>query len=877
MGVSQDERAAEAEKTIVEGPAPVTGGREETGKPSEDTEARTLTDGARLTDDAGLTETELGSREGVEVGLESVLLEIDPDARLGEGVHLRRLKGESVSALSRRGAERYQLLEVLGEGGMGRVYLAADLDLKRQVAMKVIRRGAEKHSARFLEEAQILGQLEHPSIVPLHDLGLTRHRRPFVTLRYVRGHSLQDVIRGLRREDPEVVERYSLARRMQIFLQIVQAVAYAHARGVVHRDLKPGNVMLGEHGEVQLLDWGAARILDRAAVETGAAGDREHETGEAEETGRSGKTMVLGTPAYMAPEQALGREVDERTDVYALGVILYELLTLDRPFRRDTARELIVAAIHEEPVPPRTATPDRDIPVELERACLRALSKKPEDRQATVEELGAAVQTWLEATADREKRRQLAEEKAGEGRRALAEHQRLKGELTRLQKELRGAERSFKSWQPVSEKTELIELRERLQDVRQQVVERAAEVVSVLGAALAFDGDHPGAREALADYYWDRLRVAEEARDEDDVAFFANLVATYHDGKYERELRGDGSLTLDSDPAGAEVRLHELEERHLQLVAGEGRRLGVTPLAPVELPMGSYLAMLQREGCRDVAYPVHISRNREWSGAVTLYTEEEIGSDYVHVPAGPFLRGGDPETRGWSLPREQVEVPGFFIARHPVTVEEYLRFLNDLDDREEAERRAIRRTPGGGVYLERTPEGLFRVPEEDEEGDRWDPRWPVFAVSWHDAVAYCDWKAEKDGRPYRLPTETEWEKAARGVDGRWYPWGNEFDASLCNLRESRQERNCPVPVGQFSTDVSIYGVRGMAGNMRNWTSTVESDGEDDPREGRVVRGGAWYDNRVNARCADRDWNEPSLVIDYVGFRLALSAPSRKPD
>ena len=868
--MSRDERAAEAEKTIVEGPAPVTGGREGVGQPCDDTEVPTLD---AETEESG-TDTDLGSREGVEVGLESVLLEIDPDAKLGEGIRLRRLAGESVSALSRRGAERYQLLEVLGEGGMGKVYLAADLDLKRQVAMKVIRRGAEKHSARFFEEAQILGQLEHPSIVPLHDLGLTRHRRPFVTLRYVRGHSLRDVIRGLRREDPEIVERYSLARRMQIFLQIAQAVAYAHARGVVHRDLKPGNVMLGEHGEVQLLDWGAAQVLDRAAVETGTEGDPAVEAAHSSETGRTGKSMVLGTPAYMAPEQALGREVDERTDIYALGMILYELLTLDRPFRRDTSRELIVAAIREEPTPPRTVSPDRDIPVELERACLKALNKKPEDRQASAQELGAAVQTWLEATADREKRRRLAEEKAREGRRALVEHQQLKGRLTDLQKQLRRAERRFKSWQPVTEKTELIELRERLHEVRQHVVERSAEVVSVLGAALAFDSDHAGAREGLADYYWDRLREAEKARNEDDVAFHANLVATYHDGKYERELRGDGSLTLDSDPPGAEVWLHELEERHLQLVPGEGRRLGATPLKPVELPMGTYLAVLQREGYRDVRYPIHISRNREWGGAVALFTEEEIGSDYVYVPSGPFLRGGDPETRGWSLPGEVVDVPGFYIARDPVTVEEYLHFLNDLDDRDEAQRRAIRRTPGGGVYLERTSEGLFRIPEEDEEGDHWDPRWPVFAVSWHDAVAYCQWKAAKEGRRYRLPTETEWEKAARGVDGRWYPWGNEFDASLCNLRDSRQERNCPVAVGEFPTDVSIYGVRGMAGNMRNWTATVESDGEDDPREGRVVRGGAWYDNRVNARCADRDWNEPSLVIDYVGFRLALSAPAR---
>lgn len=864
--MSKDEPLPESEKTLVEGPGSRTLGRDELDKTS--TEAGSA----------------VGSREGVEVGLHSVLMEIDPEAELGSGVRLRRLEGESLSPFARRGAERYQLLDVLGEGGMGKVYLAADLDLKRQVAMKVIRRGAVKHGARFLEEAQILGQLEHPNIVPLHDLGLTRNRRPFVTLRYVRGHSLEDVVRRLREGDPAVTERYSLVRRMQIFVQIVQAVDFAHARGVVHRDLKPSNVKLGEHGEVQLLDWGAAKVLDRAQVDTGSSrrdlglgedrdgkGDGGRNRGsDGGRRGTSGKTVVIGTPAYMAPEQALGGDVDERTDVYALGVMLYELLTFYRPFHRETARELIVAAIREEPVLPRTRAPELSLPVELERACLHALSKKPEDRPQTAKELGDQVQTWLEAAADREKRRRLAEEKAQEGRTALEEYQRLKQDVAGLLEELRTAEQRFKSWQPVSEKAELGELRQKLRDTRQALVARSAEVVSVLGAALAFSSDEPGAREALADYYWDRLQEAEENLQEDDVAFYANLVAAYHDGKYERELRGDGSLTLVSDPPGAEVRLYELREQDLQWVPVDGRSLGTTPLKPVELPMGSYLVVLEKKGFRDVRYPVYISRNRDWVGSVRLYADEEIGDGFVYVPGGSFVCGGDPETRGWSLPRKHIEVPDLFVACHPVTVGDYLEFLNDLDDPDEAEARAPRRTPSGGMYLQRSPEGVFDIPEEDEEGDRWDLQWPVFAISWYDAAAYCEWKASRDGRPYRLPTEIEWEKAARGVDGRWYPWGNELDASLCNLRNSRAERNCPVAVNEFPTDLSIYGIRGMGGNVRNWTSTVESDGEDDPREARVVRGGGWYDNQVNARCADRDWNEPALVIDYVGFRLVFS-------
>src|SRR5262249_24652586 len=146
-------------------------------------------------------------------------------------------------------------------------------------------------------------------------------------------------------------------------------------------------------------------------------------------------------------------------------------------------------------------------------------------------------------------------------------------------------------------------------------------------------------------------------------------------------------------------------------------------------------------------------------------------------------------------------------------------------------------------YLVRRGDAL-ELPDVDPEGDRWDARQPVFGVSWHDAVAYCRWRTERDGREHRLPDDAEWEKAARGVDGRWYPWGTRFAHSLCNIRGSRRERAAPVPVDEFPTDVSVYGVRGMGGNMRDWTATEVIEGEGaGVRVLRVLRGGAWNVNR----------------------------------
>jgi len=261
------------------------------------------------------------------------------------------------------------------------------------------------------------------------------------------------------------------------------------------------------------------------------------------------------------------------------------------------------------------------------------------------------------------------------------------------------------------------------------------------------------------------------------------------------------------------------------------------------------------------------------------------------VPGGPFIEGGDPHTGGWSLPRSLPRVDDFFLAKHPVTSSEYLEFINDIAkvDRDDARRRSPRVYPERGSYLVETPEGHFEPPSPGADGQRWDPRLPIFAISWHDAMAYCSWRSTRDGCEYRLPTEREWEKAARGVDGRWYPWGNRFDPSLCNMRDSRLPGPGPVPVDEFPTDVSVYGVRGLAGNVRDWTATQLSEelGEGamlpeigyqkwrNAHDTRVIRGGAW--SPLVPRLADRYWVVPTLVLSFLGFRLARSPYARPGD
>ena len=773
---------------------------------------------------------------------------------------LSRFGNEPEAPDSSSGSERYQMRGLLGEGGMGEVHLAYDRDLRRHLAIKTVREGADKAQLwRFLKEAQVLGQLGHPNIVAVYEMGLTENKQPYYAMPLVHGETLHRILNGIQAEDPDYLRAFSLTRLMQIFLQVVLALEYAHVKGVVHRDIKPTNIMVGQHGEVLLLDWGVAKLVGDTEVETAAKADIT----------QSG--FAVGTPTYMSPEQVRGDPVDSQSDVYALGILMYEILTLGPPFR-GPLMEVMTAHLHEAPESPRARAPHRQIPLELEEACLRALAKASGERPASARELHGEVQAWLEAASDKAKRHERATELAQKGRLLLTRHQEAKGKVSDAQRRVEELRHNFNDWQSVEEKVSLFAAEDEVVASSRSLAEKASEVVMTLSAALGQDQEHVEARQLMADFYWDRFRDAERQYDLDNRDYFGKLVASFHDGRYQRQLEGNGSLSLESSPKGALVTLYRFEERDLVLAPVAGRALGTTPIEPIMLPMGSYLAILQKEGFADVRYPIWISRNRDWVETVSLKTDQEIGSGFRFVPRGPFVVGGDEEIKGWSLPLSEPELPDFFIAEHPVTIREYLDFLDEIarNDPDEALRRSPRRSPDGGYYFAQDETGRLSLPGGPGRA-RWRSEMPVTSISWQDAVAYCRWRSGNGGQDYRLPTELEWEKAARGVDGRFYPWGRRFDPSLCNMTSSLREGASARPPDSFPTDCSVYGVRGTAGNTRDWTATAlgESDGV------RIVRGGAFNLPAVITRSANRFWLAPSFVLNYVGFRLARSPSGQK--
>ncbi|HSA93296.1 MAG TPA: serine/threonine-protein kinase [Terriglobales bacterium] len=269
---------------------------------------------------------------------------------------------------------RYRLVERLGAGGMGTVYLATDTALDRKVALKVLRLpdSAGDLGARLLREAKILARLDHPGMVPVHDVGTLPDGRVFYTMKYVEGPRL----------DRWATASTSVPERLRIFERICDAAAFAHDRGVVHRDLKPENVMVGPFGEVLVMDWGVAKILREAAEAEAATVAEAQPAAPARQTAHG---MVLGTPGYMAPEQARGEsaQVDARADVFALGAILRFLLTGHAP------PEATTLGVAGEAAGARAAS--GSLPRALAAICAKAMAAEPAARYPTAKELGADV------------------------------------------------------------------------------------------------------------------------------------------------------------------------------------------------------------------------------------------------------------------------------------------------------------------------------------------------------------------------------------------------------------------------------------------------------------------------------------------------------
>ncbi|KAF0244715.1 MAG: hypothetical protein FD180_2251 [Planctomycetota bacterium] len=788
---------------------------------------------------------------------------------------------------------RYSIRREIAHGGMGTVLEAWDNTIGRPVALKIIRLGADvapEVRERFVFEAEVTARLEHPNIVPVHDLG-REGDQAFFCMKLIEGEDLAAI---LKRRDAGRV------RLLGVFQDICMGIAFAHDRGVIHRDLKPQNVMIGKFGETLIVDWGLAKArgLGSAAERVRLARAREAREGE---TTLTLDGQVLGTPGYMAPEQAEGRTVTEKSDVWSLGAILRDLL-------------------------------GKEPPAELHALSAAAMDPDPAKRPAGAGALHDAVQAWLERAEDLERRRALARSGVEAGSKAAAELPKLRASLTKTSAEVKRLRGDGSKWRTAKERQTLWKLEDEERAMANAAIDAFAAADAAFTSALGVDPGCEEARAGKARLHWERFTDAESLGDESRARLARHVVEAVDGGEYSARLKGDGTLTVRAcrfscdclvrdgrgqrqhttkcrrEEIDADAWLFEWKERGRRLVplrpavpsprltpreafaaegldAREAVFLGRTPTPRVQAPMGSYLVVLRSAGLAPTRVPVRIGRCEDAAPAATMFAREEIGDGFVHVPAGPFIAGGDVDA---TLPdRETIDWPDVFVGRDAVTLAEYREFLNGIEPAEAASHAPRHDVtleswwkPGrDGRYPERPKSGKLPTPIEEQP---WDSRFPIMGIAWATAAAYAAWRSKRDRRAIRLPHDNDFEKAARGVDGRKFPWGDYYDPAFANCRHAHKEGPKLLPVGAMPSDVSPYGIRDLAGNVATWCRNFASRSGGD---WRAVRGGACMNTGEMLRSAYKFGIRPKIIRPYVGIRVVscpgeglsgMGGPDRRP-
>jgi eukaryotic-like serine/threonine-protein kinase len=645
-----------------------------------------------------------------------------------------------MSSLIGQSLGRYHILEQLGEGGMATVYQAYDTRLERDVAIKIIRRGAfppeqlERILKRFEREAKALARLTHPNIVNVIDYG-EYESAPYLVMTYLPGGTLKQ----------KLGKPIPWQEAVRILLPIAGALEYAHEHNIIHRDIKPSNILLTEKGQPMLSDFGIAKIL------------------ESDETATlTGTGVGVGTPEYMAPEQWTG-QAGPQSDLYSLGVVLYELVTGHKPYTADTPAAILLKQATEALPRPRQFAPD--LPETVENVLFKALAKMPENRYQGMGEFAAA----LESLTDRQ---------------TVATSKKVE-----VRKEQEGREKKNE----------------------EETHEAPPPYVG------------PRRRSII----WGRWAII------------------------------GGLVVLVALGAVVGISLVNLGKKGLGPLSGLATK---TPtLTPTITPTPTFTPTLTLTPTNTPIPTKTPSR----TPLPTLPPNAQIGSTWrrpadgmmmVYVPEGLFSMGsnnGDSSEK----PVHTVTLDAYWIDKTEVT---------------------------NGMYSKCVQAGACQPPHNTNSstrtsyyGDSQYTNYPVIFVDWNEAQSYCEWAGA------RLPSEAEWEKAARGTDGRIYPWGNNSPGS--NALNYISNVGDTTAAGDYPSGASLYGALDMAANVWEWVNDwydanyyakSPSSNPQGPARGqyRGLRGGSWGwgSGDPYLRASYRLWNIPKNYSNYIGFRCSRS-------
>ena len=717
----------------------------------------------------------------------------------------------------------YRVVSKLGAGGMGEVWLAEDSRLKRKIALKLLpahfTADAER-VRRFEREARAASALNHPNILTIHEIGEVDGVH-FIATEFVEGQTLRQRLQAA---------PLKVSEALDIAAQIASALAAAHAAGIVHRDIKPENVMLRPDGYVKVLDFGLARITQREATNDSHAPTQSVQTDPG---------LIMGTVGYMSPEQVRGEELDGRTDIFSLGVVLYEMLAGNRPFKGATTADAIAALLEREPAPLSANLPE--VPAELQQIVSRALAK---DRSRRYQQCGDLFNEL----------KSLREELSFEERLRSKGRQRVSGS------------RSFRK---------SFDLRSAIRQMPRRHVALAVAAIVLIGIAGWFAwrninqrwamNQMPALEKLAADQkYFEAYELAERIKKYlPNDARLAKLMPSISD-----------NISVTTEPAGARVYL----KRFTPDESASRELIGVTPISKLAIARGEYLMTVEKDGFAPFERTISSVLMLAGNTLVPPDDPSDFKIKLVEVAKLPdrmsFVPGGQYKLASRARPTEaRVELDDYFIDKYEVSNREFKEFIS-----------------AGGYFkpelwkhpLVKAGRSLSFDEAMKEFRDRTGlpgPRsWsgqnfaegkaehPVTDITWHEAAAYAAFRGKQ------LPSVYQWEKAARNGlftynAGYVLPWGAiEFSGTVTGHANFNSSGTAPVNSLPFG--VSPFGCYQMAGNVSEWCANEVSDGF-------TVAGGSWKD--LFYVFTDIGAFPGFHNSDRIGFRCVLNVPGAKGD
>lgn len=709
--------------------------------------------------------------------------------------------------------DRYGYLGFIAAGGMGEVHRVYDFKMERPVAVKLIKTRDSTRLERFFLEIQVTANLQHPTIPPVYDWGILDDGRLWFTMQEVVGLGLDEIIRALHMARTDRMwnaahDGWSLKRLMGVYLRISQSIAFAHTKGVVHRDLKPPNVMVGSLGQVYVMDWGMAKlrgVLERQGGEGIVPGDMTQ------------VGAVLGTPAYMAPEQAMG-DAEAHTaasDVYAFGALLYYALA-GVPQFEGTARAIVDQLRDGPPQLLRLrVSPDHPpMPEDLVQVVNKSMARDPDDRPSA-EWISQELEAWLDGARRRARAVELVQEAV-----TLAWSRRqLVARANLMRVEAEASLEGLPAHAPIAEKRAGWQLQDGAQALEAEAELMLDNRLHVLRTALNYDPELVQAHRALAEHYADALREAELQGDTTAAERAERRLEDHDRGQYAGLLKGLSAVTLrPAAPCRVHVYRYELRERALRAELVESH--DVDEALRLEVRHGSYLLEFRASGRATVRLPLLLRRGGDdprvhpVSGepvVVPLPRSGLLGPDDVVVPAGWSVFGGDPEAADpW--PATRLWVDHVILRRFQVTWDEYIAFLNRELDAGRPVSELVPWFKTTGWKLEPV-DGRFELGHSDDAPAHVG-RHPVRGLRRLTAEAYALAERARTGKAWRLPSSWEWERGARGADARHFPWGNFPEPTWAGGLRSTGRKPMTVDVDAMPMDESPCGVRGTASSVR---------------------------------------------------------------